>query len=218
MARHFSTDARDLFTRIISDACPVVIDIRIPEDIARDDGWMPAAHRVAFGDLEKLMTLAAAADEAIIVCQGGLKLSQGVAARLAVRGCRAGFLAGGLVGWRGAGLPLMQAQPGIWVTGSADTASAIAAHWLADRLLPRPSELLQVAPDQVALAAERFAGTPLPDAPGLLALLDRPVSALRSTLDFACGPDFARLARGFGFDARAMSALDAWTLGEGVAT
>lgn len=200
-----------LFSRLFADRQPVVLDIRVSDDISEHPGWIPAAHRVAFDDLPAQLALTDARAPVVVVCHGGLKLSQGVAARLCLHERRAGFLRGGLLGWRAADLPLIDAAPGLWASDGTD----IAAEWLAKRLLPLPSEILRVEPGQVALVADRFGGSVLPDAEALLALCDRPIPALKVALHFAQSPDFARLTGG-GCDGFAL--LDAWALGGEVAT
>lgn len=205
MARPFSITATNLFDRLFSDVAPVMIDIRVPDDISEDQAWLPGAHRAGFADIETHVGVAHQDRPVVLVCQGGLKLGQGAAARLAARGFQAGYVAGGFLGWRDAGLPLVRAKPGLWVSDGKSHADG----WIAERILPKPNEILRVEPDQVALVADRFGGQVLPDAAGVLQMLDRPNADLSSALEFAGSRSFARLARGG--DAYGM--LDAWMRG-----
>ena len=208
---------RDLFKRLLSGHAPVVIDIRVADDLELDPGWMPASHRLRFDDLDGHLAVADPEAEVVFACHGGLKLSQGAAARLALRrGNTAAYLAGGCLGWRAAGLPLFDGAPGLWASGG-DTPEAVAARWLAARFLPRPHELVHVETDQVALVADRFGGQVLPMPAALLQRLDRSVQGLDEAVAFAATSDFARLLRGGGAPC-AFATLDAWALGaEGAA-
>lgn len=206
MAQSFSLSPPALFARLFSDKQLIVLDIRVPDDLALDAGWLPAAHRLSFEDLEGQLALVPPNHDVVVICQGGLKLSQGVAARLGLQGRRAGYLVGGIEAWRAAGMALSELAPELWVTDGAD----VAAHWLATRLLPQPHEILVVEPDQIGAAADRFEGQPLPSAEALLARFDRPLHGLQSALDFAVSPAFSQLRQG---GARGFGLLDAWTLG-----
>jgi len=206
MAGLTSISPRDLFAKLFTARTPVPLDVRVPDDLAQDEGWFPGAHRLAFEDLDGHLAAIPPERDVVVVCQGGLKLSQGCAARLVLRGRTATYLEGGLAGWRAAGLPLSSVAPNLWVTDGCD----VAAYWLATRLLPRPHEILRVAADQVVMAADRFAGQPLPAAADLAAHFDRPMPAVQSALAFASSAEFRRLTDGgsAGFDL-----LDAWARG-----
>ncbi|MBF9034241.1 hypothetical protein HKCCE2091_08315 [Rhodobacterales bacterium HKCCE2091] len=185
-----------LFSALFSAAPPAVIDIRIPEDIAADPGRFPAAWRFDHRDRDGIAAVARTGCGAVMICHGGLKLSQGVASRLRGQGIAARSLEGGVLGWRGAGLPLWPGDEAVPVRVAGWDAASAAARWLATRFLPRPIELLTVAPDQVEGAAARFDGDALPDARALLDRLDRPVPRLAAALEAAATPLFARLAAG----------------------
>jgi rhodanese-related sulfurtransferase len=87
---------------------PVVVDICIDPDFNEDPRLIPTAFRHPHGDIVALAP-ALAGKKAVIVCQKGLKLSQGAAAILRTYGIHAEYLEGGNVAWRDAGQPLIPA-------------------------------------------------------------------------------------------------------------
>ncbi len=174
--------------------CPVLIDIRLPEDVAADATRLPGAlmwdHRDPAGLAARLGGRAS-----VVICHKGLKLSQGVAAWLRSDGAAAHYLQGGAVAWRAlphapriaiAALP--QAGPEgrcLWVTTTACTPELLAAAWLLRRFIEPEARLLFVAPDQIAAVAGRFGATALPPFAELLRMtgLDaRPLPMLQDTL------------------------------------
>ena len=104
-----------------------------------------------------------------VVCQRGLKLSQGVAAWLRHAGANAESLEGGFEAWRGAGLPLVSPahvpprdEQGrtLWVTRARPKVDRIACPWLIRRFIDPAAVFLFVAPAEVAAVADRFGATP----------------------------------------------------------
>jgi len=105
----------------------------------------------------------------VVICQKGLKLSQGVAAWLRHHGALAEALGGGFLGWAEAGLPLVspaQLPPRdaqgrtLWVTRARPKVDRIACPWLIRRFVDPAAVFLFVAPSEVAAVAERFGATP----------------------------------------------------------
>ncbi len=148
--------------------CPVLIDVCIDNDFDDDPHLVPTARRHPHTDIDGL---AAQVDgqEVIIICQKGLKLSHGVAARLRARGISAQVLEGGNYGWRDAKLPRIPAAkiPGpLWVTRHRPKIDRIACPWLIRRFVDSMAEFMFVPPAHVAGVAERFDATPfdVPDA------------------------------------------------------
>ena len=105
----------------------------------------------------------------MVVCQKGLKLSEGVAAWLRHSGVPADSLDGGALGWAEAGLPMV---PGaklplrdargrtVWVTRSRPKIDRIACPWLIRRFVDPNAVFLFVSPSEVTGVAERFGATP----------------------------------------------------------
>ena len=109
-------------------------------------------------------------DAAIVICQRGKKLSDGVAAWLRTAGAAsAETLAGGHAAWVEAGLPLVpqatlpaRDKQGrtIWVTRARPKVDRIACPWLIRRFVDPAAVFLFVAPSEVTPVAENFGGAP----------------------------------------------------------
>jgi rhodanese-related sulfurtransferase len=80
---------------------PTIIDVRTDEDYARDPRLLPASLR---RDYRNVTTWAEAhaGRSSVVVCQRGMKLSQGVAAWIRLKGGRAEVLEGGFEAWSSA--------------------------------------------------------------------------------------------------------------------
>jgi hypothetical protein len=104
-----------------------------------------------------------------VVCQRGLKLSQGVAAWLRHAGGKAETLEGGFEAWAGArGLlirpdhvpPRDSQGRTVWVTRSRPKIDRVACPWLIRRFVDPFAVFLFVTPPEVPAVAERFGATP----------------------------------------------------------
>ena len=168
---------------------PVFVDLCLDEDFALDPALLPGAFRHPHDDLAALVPHLA--DRAVVLyCQRGKKLSQGAAALLRTHGVRAEYLAGGQVGWREAGLPLVPAEKiptrtfsspkgpvtapsrddssgleavrgcTLWVTRHRPKVDRVACAWLIRRFVDPCARFLFVAPGEVAGVAEHFDATP----------------------------------------------------------
>ncbi len=146
-------------------AAPVIIDVCIDEDFNADPRLVPTSIRQPHSDIGALVPRLAGAD-AVVICQKGLKLSQGAAAILRAHGIAAGYLEGGIFAWRDAGQPLIPADriparegaaPSLWVTGHDAGVDQIACSWLVRRFIDRGAQFLFVESSQVADVARRFA-------------------------------------------------------------
>lgn len=148
--------------------CPTILDARTQEDFAADPRLIPASRRINHDDEASLSALAVA-DGIVVSCQKGLKLSEGVAALLRLRGVDAVTLEGGHQAWAAAQQPLVPAaaipvHPGSgrsrWVTRHRPKIDRIACPWLIRRFVDPHAEFLYVSPDQVEGVAQRFSATP----------------------------------------------------------
>lgn len=157
-----------LLRRIGLPDAPAIVDICIDEDFALDPHLIPGAFRHSHKDPEGLIARLAGRG-AVIVCQKGRKLSQGLAALLRAQGHAAEYLEGGAVGWRAmpdapavpfASLPAAGAAPSLWVTRHRPKIDRIACPWLIRRFVDTEARFLYVAPDEVAEVAARFEATP----------------------------------------------------------
>ncbi len=148
---------------------PEIIDVRIDEDRQIMPFTLPCARWIAHRAASASAVMPGS-DQLVVVCHKGLKLSQGVAAALRMRGQFALALEGGCVAWSEAGLPALSLdvlkgwtagslQP--WVTATRPDLNALAAIWLLTRFVTATPEIWFVASDQVPAVAERFDATDL---------------------------------------------------------
>ncbi|NOG73361.1 chromate resistance protein ChrB domain-containing protein [Roseicella sp. DB1501] len=149
---------------------PLLLDVRTEEDYATDPRLLPASFR---RDARSVTSWAAdyAGRPVVVICQRGLKLSQGVAAWLRQSGARAEVLDGGFEAWvKSAGdgmllrpdhIPPRNAQGRtVWVTRARPKIDRIACPWLIRRFVDPSAVFLFVAPSEVTAVAERFNATP----------------------------------------------------------
>jgi rhodanese-related sulfurtransferase len=147
---------------------PVLVDVRTDEDAAADPRLLPGAVR---RDWRRAAEWARefAGRRAVILCQRGLKLSQGACAWARHEGVEAETLEGGFEAWRDAGAPLVpaarvpprdEAGRTVWVTRSRPKVDRIACPWLIRRFVDPGVVFLFVAPAEVPAVAERFGATP----------------------------------------------------------
>lgn len=157
-----------LLRRIGLPDAPVMVDISIDPDFTKDPFLIPGAFRHPHTDLaglkERLQGRAC-----VIVCQRGIKLSQGMAARLRTDGYTAEYLQGGNVGWRDHAeapcVPVSVIPPAVdgatlWVTRHRPKIDRIACPWLIRRFVDADARVLFVSPAEVQGVAERYGATP----------------------------------------------------------
>src|SRR6188768_3851366 len=84
--------------------CPILIDARPTHDFDADPRLIPSSVRCGPDKLTDLLAVGAE-HSAIVVCQTGSSLSQGVAALLRLRRISAEVLEGGFEAWRQASRP-----------------------------------------------------------------------------------------------------------------
>jgi rhodanese-related sulfurtransferase len=147
---------------------PAIVDVRTDEEVAADPRMIPGSRRREF------ITVAAwSADyqgqPAVVSCQNGLQLSQGVAARMRCQGIDEQTLQGGYAAWREneqllvrtEKLPRRDAEGRtVWVTRARPKVVRIACPWLIRRFIDPKAVFLYVAPTEVLAVAGRFDATP----------------------------------------------------------
>ncbi|WP_340149480.1 sulfurtransferase/chromate resistance protein [uncultured Sneathiella sp.] len=147
---------------------PILVDVCIDEDFNDDPRLLPTSFRHPFQDIEALAPRLKG-ERVIVICQKGLKLSQGAAAILRDQGIAAESLEGGTIAWRDAGEPLIPAvkiptrnQGGstVWVTRHRPKIDRIACPWLIRRFIDRTARFLFVEPAEVLNVAEKFNAIP----------------------------------------------------------
>jgi len=164
-----NTISIDKLVRLIgTPKCPILIDVRLDDELAAHPYLIPSSrHRT----LEKLggSTETPGTEPAVVICQEGTSLSQGVAAWLRDRGIPAEVLEGGFKAWRRAKLPLVPVSKlppidprgrTVWVTRARPKIDRIACPWLIRRFVDPTAVFLFVPPSDVVEVAERFGGAP----------------------------------------------------------
>ena len=163
-----STIPVQLARRIGLPDAPSLIDTRIAADVAADPRSLPGSLRRDFADVADWAgELAGRA--AAVLCQRGLKLSEGTAAWLRHAGAAAETLEGGFEAWRdGSGMLLrpdhLPPRDALgrthWVTRARPKVDRIACPWLIRRFVDPGAVFLFVAPSEIRAVAERFGATP----------------------------------------------------------
>ncbi|MEM7070774.1 MAG: chromate resistance protein ChrB domain-containing protein [Pseudomonadota bacterium] len=180
--------------------CPLIIDIRIDEDFTLYPKILPTSIRLSFREVEHWANRFQE-QHTVIICQGGLKLSQGVCAYLRQIGQHSQFLKDGFAGWTQINAPLInpQAMPArnhkdhsLWVSHSNLTINQCASTWLIRRFIDRNADFLLVEQDQVLNVADRFSATAF-DVEGAHFNHDRMLSS------------FERILTAFGLDSSALT-------------
>ena len=168
MASPNSIAPRQLLRLIGTPQSPVIVDICLDEDFHDDPYLIPGSLRHPAGDVSGLATMLSARP-AVIVCQKGKKLSQGVVSWLRSEGMKAEYLEGGVYAWRdmpdairvpAAAIPPHVGEQTLWVTRHRPKIDRIACPWLIRRFVDPRAKFLFVAPDEVENVAQAFQATP----------------------------------------------------------
>lgn len=168
MSSNISISAAQLSRLVGLPDAPVLIDVRIPDDVAADPRLLPGSEQRSHADVAAWAS-AYAGRRVVVSCQRGLKLSEGVAAWLRHHGIAAENLTGGFEAWRDAGGLLLRSEKlpprdaagrTVWVTRTRPKVDRIACPWLIRRFVDRQAVFLFVSPAEVAAVAERFGATP----------------------------------------------------------
>ena len=147
---------------------PVIIDVCIDEDFNEDPRLIPTAIRHPFDKIQQLAP-SLQGKKVVIICQKGLKLSEGAAAILRAHGVSTENLQGGNFAWRDAGAPLVPAAniPAlnnqghtVWVSRLRPKIDRIACPWLIRRFIDPNAQFLFVAASAVLPVAEKFNAIP----------------------------------------------------------
>jgi rhodanese-related sulfurtransferase len=164
-----NTISIDKLGRLIgTPKCPVLVDVQTDEDFAADPRLVPGSIRRPWSRVSE-WARECAGRSVIVICQKGLKLSQGVAAWLRHEGIPADSLEGGALAWAQSGLPMVpearlpsrdiQGRT-VWVTRARPKIDRIACPWLIRRFVDPHAVFLFVASSEVAAVAQRFAAAP----------------------------------------------------------
>lgn len=147
---------------------PQIVDVRIDEHFAADPRMIPGSGRRDYRTVTEWAP-EYAGRRVVVLCQLGLKLSQGAAAWLRASGANAEALAGGFEAYRDAGGLLYDSRRlpphdalgrTLWVTRARPKVDRIACPWLIRRFIDASAVFLFVTPSDVADVADRFGATP----------------------------------------------------------
>ena len=149
--------------------CPVVVDISIDPDFDDDPNIIPGAYRHPHTDISGLVARLRG-KRAVITCQQGIKLSQGLTAQLSCEGLDVEYLKGGNYGWRdlvdapripASAMPPQTDGRTLWVTRHRPKIDRIACPWLVRRFVDKDARFLFVSPDEVVGVSERYNAIPI---------------------------------------------------------
>ena len=171
---NFFISNQDLWQAMARPGHPRVFDVRRAAAIEATSRFIPGAR---WRDHLKATEWAASLprDRALVLaCMHGHNVSQLAASSLRAKGLDARALAGGIEGWREAGLPTLgqshllpvAAQaPGRWVTRLNPKIDRIACPWLVRRFIDPDAEFYFVEPQWVLEVAKEMGGVAF-DTPG----------------------------------------------------
>lgn len=163
-----SISSEKLARLIGTPRCPALIDVRIDRDFTIDPRLIPGSMRRRHEEVGE-WGAALHGRNAIVICQHGRKLSEGVAAWLRHAGIAAEILEGGYAAWAEGGLPTVSdaAIPApdpqgrtVWVTRGRPKIDRLACPWLIRRFVDPHAIFLFVTAAEVEAVAERFAAAP----------------------------------------------------------
>ena len=188
----FSISANDLAPLIGTGLAPRLIDVCVAEDIVADPWRLPAAQFVSHDQIMPWAKALTSAERVVVICQKGLKLSHGAAARLRGAGIHARALAGGNLAWRAGLHPRLALKNdpeagAVWVLPAPATAQVFGLAWLILRWFDPNAELIWVPRTMVAEVADRFDAEPAPAS--LMALCRRAALAHPPITNFAASID-----------------------------
>ncbi len=172
MASPVQISIHQLSRLVGTPAAPVLLDVRTEEDFNDDPRMLPAAIRIPYPDITDRLGATVehiGAARAVVYCQKGLKISEGVASLLRAQGAKAEVLQSGHFGWRDANhlmvndeaIPRRDRQSSSrWVTRVRPKVDRVACAWLIKRFADPAAEFLFVTGSQVPAVAEKFDATP----------------------------------------------------------
>jgi len=165
----YTSISPEKLSRLVGTAnAPALVDVRVDEDFAADPRLIPGAVRRSHVDVQDWATRLTG-QSVVVICNKGLKLSEGTAALLRCISVEAEVLEGGHLGWTAAELPVVPADKipkrdgrgrTVWVTRSRPKIDRIACPWLIRRFIDPAAVFLFVTASEVEAVAERFGATP----------------------------------------------------------
>jgi len=168
MSSYTSISSEKLARLVGTARAPSLIDVRVDDDFAADPRLIPGAVRRSHRDVQDWAPRLAG-QSVVVICQKGLKLSEGTAAWLRQSGVAAESLEGGHLGWTEAQKPAVPADKvpkrdgrgrTVWVTRERPKVDRIACPWLIRRFIDPAAVFLFVRSSEVEAVADRFEATP----------------------------------------------------------
>lgn len=163
MASPIDITVPQLMRRIGLPDQPVLIDVCLDDDFAKDPCLIPTARRWPFVRIGERVP-EVLGKSVVIICHKAKKLRQGAVALLRSHGIKAESLAGGIVAWRATDAPVtpVSALPDstLWVTRYRPKIDRIACPWLIRRFVTPSARFMFVAASEVIDVAARFDATP----------------------------------------------------------
>ena len=168
MAPYNAISPEKLARLIGTPKAPILIDVRDEDDFPVDPHLIPGSIHCDYRNVVEWAD-AYAGRWVVVICQKGLKISEGVAAFLRLAGAQAEILEDGFLAWRAAGLPVVPVArlPGenvsggtLWVTRARPKIDRIACPWLIRRFVDTQARFLFVSAAEVDAVAEYFGATP----------------------------------------------------------
>lgn len=159
----YPISASDLYAWLGTAAAPLVLDVRRDDAFVKDGSLIIGAIRRSSADVEHWSKELTSDRPVVVYCVHGHEVSPGVAASLRQAGIDASYLAGGMAGWKEAGLPTRKhlgAVENKWVTRERPKIDRIACPWLVSRFINPLAAFLYVPADEVIAAAKREYATP----------------------------------------------------------
>ena len=161
--RRPSISPHNLYSRLGTEAAPVVIDVRRPADFAMAEVLILDASHHPSDEVEQWRKDLPFGRPVAVYCAHGREVSQKAAGALVAAGIDAVYLDGGIAAWIERRLPTRRnigATPGKWVTREHPKIDRIACPWLIRRFIDPNAEFIYVPTSRVLAVASETGGTP----------------------------------------------------------
>lgn len=192
MVSELSISPNELLPLLGTDQVPCLIDVCVADDIAAAPWRLPGAVHVSHMQIMDWVQKNQPTRPVVVICQKGLKLSHGAAARLRAAGFDAKVLEGGNQTWFAANHPRVSltdapAPKNLWAFPEQAQPRHLGLAWLIRRWFDPEAELIWVPQDLLEDVSERFDAESVPTT--LAALCARinldhpPLSAFIKSID-----------------------------------
>lgn len=157
----YSIFATDLLSALGTHRAPCLIDVCLADDIAAAPWRLPGATHLPHPHVQDWAQVRVPQTPVVVICQKGLKLSHGAAARLRSLGFDAYALSGGNLGWFAEDHPRLAldtapATGTTWVLPAPCNTKTLSAAWVIRRWYDPTAPLLWVPAEHVRDVAARF--------------------------------------------------------------